>query len=472
MTVVDSESGETTPARVHLKTGRGRPAPTKGWGLAPLGDHAYLDGSAVLGLKRGAYRFDLIAGPEYRTRHGGFEIKRHADDGQRIEVERFANLADEGWLAADLATHRPKNDAELLRRTERLDWFPTITHRWEAAEWKPAETAYRQQKEDGEPDSYGALYSTPAGVGWVVDPSGELRADDLPDAALSAAELYRAAREAGWRVVVSSTSAELPLWVAHDLVDAVVILDGWSESLSKKEAESYSAERNKLHYPGAEGAGRWRVDRYWRLIEAGVRLPPVGLTGSGLNETPIGDTRVYAHSQAEPSPQALSQSLWNAIQDGATVVTNGPLLRPFVNGSPPGEVFLLSKGERREFEIGLNLATRSPIEYLEIIKNGKVLHSVRLEEFVGKQGRLPKVPFQESGWFAVTAVVDSVSRYQAAVSAPFYVESEDGLRPGRAAVQYWSEQLEQAAERFESEQTEAYQQAREYWQQKLADARD
>ena len=64
----------------------------------------------------------------------------------------------------------------------------------------------------------------------------------------------------------------------------------------------------------------------------------------------------------------------------ATVVTNGPLLRPFVEGSPPGEVFLLSGG-KRTVSIALNLATRTKIDYLEIVKDGATIRSVRARSF-------------------------------------------------------------------------------------------
>ena len=63
----------------------------------------------------------------------------------------------------------------------------------------------------------------------------------------------------------------------------------------------------------------------------------------------------------------------------AVVITNGPLMRPTVNGELPGHVFQAEAGSTFDFEIGLTLSTRDPISYLEIIKDGQVaaVHSLR-----------------------------------------------------------------------------------------------
>ncbi len=59
-------------------------------------------------------------------------------------------------------------------------------------------------------------------------------------------------------------------------------------------------------------------------------------------------------------------------------VTNGPLLKPSVEGELPGHVFQADAGAKLELEIGLTLSTREPISYLEIIKDGHVEHEIRV----------------------------------------------------------------------------------------------
>ncbi len=87
-------------------------------------------------------------------------------------------------------------------------------------------------------------------------------------------------------------------------------------------------------------------------------------------------------------------------------MTNGPLLRPTVEGAAARATsFTARPGKELELEIGLTLSTGDPISYLDIIQNGQVKHSVRLDEFA-KTGRLPKLHFKQSGWFLVRAVTD------------------------------------------------------------------
>ena len=91
---------------------------------AEFGGHFYIDGQLTLPLRIGQYTFELDAGPEYRTQSGHFEIERHADDSKRIEMNRFANLAEEGWYGGDLHVARRADDLPLIMRAEGLSIVP------------------------------------------------------------------------------------------------------------------------------------------------------------------------------------------------------------------------------------------------------------------------------------------------------------------------------------------------------------
>ena len=88
------------------------------------------------------------------------------------------------------------------------------------------------------------------------------------------------------------------------------------------------------------------------------------------------------------------------LRRGQVVVTNGPLLRPRVfgpgaprEGALPGHVFKADKGKTVELQIALNLSTRDPIDYLEVVQDGKVVHEVRLDQWAKAGGKLPPVKF-------------------------------------------------------------------------------
>jgi hypothetical protein len=115
---------------------------------------------------------------------------------------------------------------------------------------------------------------------------------------------------------------------------------------------------------------------YYNVLNCGLRIPPVAGSGSGANDSPVGTNRVYAYCGKEFSTEAW----WDAVHAGRVFVTNGPLLRSTVEGQPPGYVFYTTAGQPLTLEIGLNLATRVPVTYLEIVKNGIVVAEVRLAD--------------------------------------------------------------------------------------------
>jgi hypothetical protein len=100
-------------------------------------------------------------------------------------------------------------------------------------------------------------------------------------------------------------------------------------------------------------------------------------------------------------------------------------------------VFHIDEGGSLTLEIGLNLATRVPIEYLEIIKNGAVEADVRLSEWKKRKGRLPPLVFDDSGWFLVRAVTTNKQTHQYASTGPYYVEKAGRPRLSRGSVQFF-----------------------------------
>ncbi len=461
LSVVDVKTGQPVAARLHLRDARdGAVSPARGvdpWGAAPLGDYVYVDGETLLGLRRGVYRFDLDAGPEFRTQHGHFEIVRHAEDSKRVEMTRFADLADEGWAAADLATCRPVADLPLLHRAEQLAHTPTVSAAWDGKAWAPPELAERRRRDKVSPGA-SALWDDARGVVWLIDPDESRTLEALPQPGESSVAFLRDAQEGGWRVVASITSRELPLWVAHDVVDAVVVIDGWAESPAGEESAKRGRQGDGLRYPGAQGPGRWRRVLYESLLDAGVHLPAVAVSGSGLNTAPIGAARVYAYTDGDASPGAW----WDAADRLATVVTNGPLLRPFVEGAPPGETFLLVNG-KRSLTIGLNLATRTKVDYVEIVKNGATVHNIRIAELAASGGKLPSIEFDAPGWLAIVAVAESPDHYEMAMSAPWFVEGKGGGRADSEDRTQWLNALKEAEAAFGQNDSAAYAEAEAFW---------
>jgi hypothetical protein len=251
-------------------------------------------------------------------------------------------------------------------------------------------------------------------------------------------------------VALTATAWDLPLWVASGKLDAVTVIDRYGfPGTTKAEGERPGDSRR---YAGKLAAGRCSEAIYSHLLNCGLRLPPAA--GSGMRASvggrslapPLGFNRTYVHLD-EP----LTRDAWLAgLRAGRVTVTNGPLLRTRVEGRPPGHVFHLEPGEKHEFQIALDLAfyEQYQVEYLEIVKNGRTLHEVRLDDLAQKAGRLPVVPFDGSGWFLVRAVTNNPEFYQFATTGPYYVES--GYQPhiSRESVDFFLEWLDDAAAKF------------------------
>jgi hypothetical protein len=94
------------------------------------------------------------------------------------------------------------------------------------------------------------------------------------------------------------------------------------------------------------------------------------------------------------------------------------------------------------------LATRVPVEYLQIIKNGEVEAEVRLADWTNQKGRLPPIAFNASGWFLIRAVTNNTETYQFASSGPYYVEQAGRPRISRRSVQFFLDWVDAAEERL------------------------
>jgi hypothetical protein len=232
-------------------------------------------------------------------------------------------------------------------------------------------------------------------------------------------------------------------------LDAIQLIHHHTLPVGVVDNEDDGRPRDRSLYPGRSGKGRWSETVYYHVLDCGFRIPPAAGSGSGTNVNPVGTNRVYVHCGEEFS----AESWWDGLQAGRVFVTNGPLLRPSVEGRPPGYVFHLVPGDSLSLEIGLDLATREPIDYLQIIKNGRVEAEVRLADWKNRKGRLPPIEFQESGWFLERAVTNNEQTYQFASSGPYYVEQAGRPRISRRSVEFFLDWLEVSTARIEQLQS-------------------
>ncbi|MFM9068261.1 MAG: CehA/McbA family metallohydrolase, partial [Planctomycetota bacterium] len=212
---------------------------------------------------------------------------------------------------------------------------------------------------------------------------------------------------------------------------------------------------------------------YYHLLNCGLRLPPTAGSGSGEAPNPVGYNRVYVHC----GDDFTWEKWWEGLRAGRVLVTNGPLLRPLVNEQLPGYIFQAYAGEKLELNVALNLSMREKIEYLEVVKNGRVVHEARLDDWIKKEGRLPLVEFEESGWMLVRAVTNNPQTMRYAMSAPYYVQFGDRPRISRKSAQFFLDWCQERIQQLEATRGEDvssvlryHEAAREYWSKLVANA--
>ena len=446
VSVVDRDSGKPLAARMHLKNAAKRPRKVHG---APFWhDHFVFDGKITLELPRGIYTFDVECGPEYALRSGHFEINDDADDAKKIDMKRHVDMAAEGWWAGDLHVRRPLKDMPLLMRAENLHVAHVVT-------WDNKHRLDRRKQPAG-----GALvvlddkrcYHTLAGLdrraGGSLLMLGGRAAVDLSGAAAefpSSLHFARTAKHAGaWIDAERVFDWDLPVWAAGGLVGSIQIANSHMHRDGVTAHEAGGKARPKLPYPGLHGNARWAQQIYFHLLNCGLRPPPSAGSASGLAPNPVGYNRVYVFCGKD-----FSYARWmKGLAAGQVVVTNGPLLRPMVEGQLPGHVFDAERGQTLDLEIALNLATRDKIDYLEIIKNGRVVHEVPRREWANNKGRLPPVRFTQSGWFLVRAVTIVASTYRFAMTGPYYVEIAGKKRISRSSAKFFHDWTFERARRL------------------------
>lgn len=491
---IDRDTGKPIAVQVHLLNAKTK-KPVKIPGVPNLGDHFVFFDKVQLKLPVGSYQFVMERGPEYLVRSGHFTIENFANDRKTVDMKRFVEMAKEGWYAGDLDVWRSERELPLLMRAEDLYVASLLTSTNGHSAWKkqslPEKSVTRFEEERfyslmGAEDARAGNFLAIPNLKQPLKPPAT--AQSLwPSSLLTAAE---SRRQGGWNDAAALYSWDLPLWIAAGKLDSVRIANRHLLRDRAVNHEGGGRERDQAMYPGMNGNGRWSLDIYYHLLNCGLRLPPTAGSGSGwtpsttaaagtsaalkaaasANTNPVGYNRVYVYIDGE----LTWEKWWEGLRAGRCVVTNGPLIRPHVEGQPPGYVFQADAGKTVELEIGLTLSTRDRVSYLEVVKDGLVEHEVRLEKWKESGGRLPPVKFSESGWFLVRAVTDESNTYRYATTAPYYVEIGYRPRISRKSAQFFVDwcrermQFLQMAklddEKHRQELLGYWRRAEEYWQ--------
>ena len=169
-------------------------------------------------------------------------------------------------------------------------------------------------------------------------------------------------------------------------------------------------------------AGVW-----YRLLNLGFKLPAGGGTDATANYAApirgqVGFDRVYVWVPVWP----LNLKEWlDGITKGRTFATNGPLIEFKLDGEMVGGE-LKYDAPQKAVPFTAKLRSIVPVNHLEVVCNGNVVQSLKLEESRESADATGSIPLEQSGWCVLRAWSEKaqypvMDNYAYATTSPVYV---------------------------------------------------
>ncbi len=401
-TVVDDDTGQPLPCRVHFRSPEGVPYAPHGhhahlngeqhtWHVDVGGDvrlggvtYAYIDGRCEGWLPRGEVLVDVAHGFEYEPLRTSVRIA----PGQQeltLRLKRWCDMNTRRYFSGDTHVHfLSTQGAQLEARAEDLNVVNLLLSQWghlftNAEEW----TGHPHVSRDGRTIVYATqenrqhilghltlLGLTSPVMPWCSDGPGEGGLGGTLETTLS--HWADACHAQGGTVVIPhlpTPNGEPAALIATGRADAVEMLQH----------------------------GFYLHNEYYRYLNCGYRLPLVGGTDKMSNEVPVGLYRTYVYI---PPDEEFSYDSWcRHLRAGRTFHSGGPIIDLRVEGHHIGDMLTLP-GNGGTVEVEAHAESILPIHRLEIVQQGRVVAATE-ERDGARQLRLSaRLPIESHTWLA------------------------------------------------------------------------
>lgn len=480
--VLDSESGEPLPARVHIQSERGD------WYLVdsvggeavhydreqhnlPKSPEVHTTLSAdpfVVSLPPGEYTFRVERGKEYLP-----VVRRITVGDQPLQLEfqlsRWINMAERGWYSGDTHVHRTTGELPNVMLAEDLNVALPLTY-WVVKSDVPPLDA---NGEAGfvargliEVDATHVIYpiNTEYEIFSVGQRSHTLGAvlvlnhqTPLPAGVPPVAPVADMARQQGALLDLDKHSWPWSLMLVPMMdIDLFELSNNhvWQTPFGFKEwtvdtsSGLTNIERDK------DGFTEWGwidygFQTYYTLVNCGFRMRVSAGTASGVHPVQLGFGRVYVHLS-----DGFSYEDWIAGLDaGRSFVSTGPMFDVRFNDEDAGHTFNSEAGEPAEVRAVGTAESKRPLDRIEIIVNGQVHKIIEPANVLSSSGGYVSVIDEiiqddRSFWVAVRCFEKHPkNRIRFAHTNPVYVDIVDRpLRPRKSEVAYLVQRLEEEIE--------------------------
>ena len=199
---------------------------------------------------------------------------------------------------------------------------------------------------------------------------------------------------------------------------------------------------------------------WYRLLNCGFHLPAAGGTDAMANYAslrgPVGLNRVYVNVPRRRDSSSKIAPWLDALKKGETFATNGPLLGFTLNGKEIGDTLRLPAGNQ-EVKVTAWLRSIVSIDHLELICNGKLAHSLKLNSDRQSADIHESLPMAQSGWCLLRASSDRpkypiLDMYPYATTSPIYIEVAGSSPDRRQDAHYFEAWIDRMAEALKSNQ--------------------
>ena len=431
VTVLDDETGQPVPCRVHFRSPEGVPYQPHGhhnhvnsnlktWHIDIGGDlrlgqisYAYIDGTCEGWLPRGDVIVDVARGFEYEP----LRTKIGIAPGQQeltLRLKRWANMNAQRWFSGDTHVHfLGANGAHREAQAEDLNVVNVLQSQWGHLFTNTEDALGATTSNSGRTVVYTSQENRQHLLGhltllglkqpvmpWCTDGPSEAELGGTLETTM--AHWADACHAQGGTVVIPhlpNPNGEPAALIATGRADAVEIID----------ANAY----NHLEY--------------YRYLNGGYRLPLVGGTDKMSSDVPVGLYRTYAYI---PDEEFSYESWCRAMRAGRTFLSAGPMLTFSVEGAQIGDTVSLPAGGGT-LEVVAVAESIFPIHTLEIVQNGRVVAATEERQGVRRLALHTKINVDANTWFTarcggpryydMTRFPDCWDRGMFAHTSPIYV---------------------------------------------------
>ncbi len=417
--IIDAATGAPTPARVEIRDQKGNfyvaqdallfggdcDMSDQGAGLTDLPSayaaftdrlrnpysnaiQFYSEGSSSAQVPAGGATVTVFKGPEYEVASAQFVIPAGKAIDQRIVVKRWSDMPSKGWYSADDHVHIQRPDPELN---------PLILKMMQAEDIHVANLLQMGKVRNFEiapqyafgPDSHyqqghyilATGQETPRThfLGHTITLGASKPLFD-PDKYL----IYRLI----WEQSVESGGIN---GFAH-----AFLANG---NVSPYDGMAVVLPHDLLHFVEVLQFNRSGYDAWYDILNLGFRVTPTaGTDYPCADQTIVGHERFYTRVDGE-----LSYEKWvEAVREGRTFVTTGPMAEFTINGQDIGGDVLLEVPAvvRIEGSVSFNPA-RDALEVVEVLRNGNII--ARFSPIDGQTTIAFELEerVEQSSWFAL-----------------------------------------------------------------------